>query len=259
MKMQMRLGKPEPWVWWVTLVCLVLGGLLASLLSTSMRTNAEIDQVNASDMSREQLALRYAQAMRENNDMQKEVEKLRSEKTTLIDGAANDQKLRVALSKEIDDLRVRAGATAVEGFGIKIVIDDSQVMKNPGSDVSTNALLTHDVDLLQLINELRSAGAEAIEINGQRVASSTAIRCVGPSILVNNKQISAPFIVKAIGKPETLYGAVTLPYGILDQLKQLGMKVETTKHEKEKLRVPALTVQPTLEYGKPVVDTPSTR
>ncbi|MHB9024367.1 MAG: DUF881 domain-containing protein [Armatimonadota bacterium] len=247
MKMHVPLEKPQPWVLPVTLVCLALGALIALLMISS--TKQEIDP---NSMRPEQLALLFAQAKKENDTLQDEIGKLRGQIDSLINATASEQKQKEALMKEINYLRMRGGSTAVEGPGIVITLDDTDMIKPNRADVNANAYLTHDVDLLLLVNELRSAGAEAIAVNDQRVVGSSAIRCVGPAIRINDHQIAPPFVIEAIGKADTLYGAVNLPFGVLDQLKPLGIHIEVVK--REVIRVPALTVLPPLEVGKVVTD-----
>jgi uncharacterized protein YlxW (UPF0749 family) len=247
MKVYVPLPKPQPWVLPVTIVCLALGALVAFML----RVGAD-DKETPENLSRGTLIYLYSQEKREKEAVQKELADVRKQRDDLVDSFANEQKQREGLSTVIDELRVRAGTTAVEGKGIVITIDDADAGKNAAADTVNSALLAHDVDLLQVVNELRAAGAEAIAINDQRVAGSSAVRCVGPVIRVNDRAVSAPFVVRAIGNPDVLFGAVNLPFGILDQLKQMDMRVEVAK--RELIRVPALTVMPPIEVGKPVSD-----
>jgi uncharacterized protein YlxW (UPF0749 family) len=241
MKMHVPLGTPQPWVLPVTFVCLALGALLASMLRIS--TQERIDTSRP-----DQLALLYAQAKRESDDMRAEKDRIQARIDTMIESKASDEQLVADLHSEIKNLRVATGAVPVEGPGIAITIDDSKSIQPNPADVSANALLTHDVDLLLLINELRSADAEALAINDQRVVASTSIRCVGPVIHVNHQSVGTPFVVRAIGNPDNLAGAITMPYGIVDQLKQLGITVEVTK--RELIRVPAVPVVPRLKEGR---------
>lgn len=67
----------------------------------------------------------------------------------------------------------------------------------------TEAIL-HNTDVLAILNELNKGGAEAVSINSQRIVSATAIRCVGPVILVNGVREASPFTIKAIGDPKNL-------------------------------------------------------
>ncbi|MBQ8164205.1 MAG: DUF881 domain-containing protein [Clostridia bacterium] len=94
-----------------------------------------------------------------------------------------------------------AGTTDVTGKGIEISIDDG----NPTSGTVSNFLLVHDTTLLNIVNELRASGAQAVSVNGERIVADTEILCVGTGIRVNGKKIFAPFSIKAIGNSDRLY------------------------------------------------------
>lgn len=251
MKMPVPLGQPKPWVLPVTVVCFALGALLAFMFNT---TNGQ--QLSPGNMRPEQLAVLYSQSVRENEDLQKALLETRNEhekmRDNMIEAVTGSEAVQQSLQKEIDNLRVQVGTTPVVGPGIVITIDDSGVLKTNPSDVNANALLTHDIDLLMLVNELRGASAEAIAINDQRIIASSAIRCVGPVIQVNKSPVAAPFVIRAIGDVNTLYGAVNLPGGVLDTLRPLGIKVTVDK--RAKLQTPAALVLPQMEVGRPVMD-----
>ena len=239
MKMQVSLGKPQPWVLPLTFVCLALGALIALMMRIS---TSELDLANARP---EDLIAKIRNLQSTNNDLEDQNKKLRSEKDELLNSIASG---RQNITEEMNTLRLRAGTTAVEGRGIVISIDDTTVTKPDIAALNDSAVLTHDVDLLMLVNELRAAGAEAIAINDQRVTAGTEIRCVGPVINVNKRQIGPPFVITAIGKPDDLAGAVNLPFGVLDQLKQLGIQASVMK--RDKLHLPAISVTPPFEESK---------
>lgn len=250
MKMQAMLGKPQPWVLPVTFVCLALGALIALMLKVSL-PESDIDLKNARP---EEMRSRILTLQAEKNELEEENRKLRRDKDEMMNSLADSTENMKVFKDELDSLRIRAGTTAVEGRGIIITIDDSKTSRPDLAGVDPAAVLTHDTDLLMLVNELRAAGAEAIAINDQRVVFSSAIRCVGPVIHVNNHPIAAPFTISAIGKPETLAGAVNLPFGVLDSLKQLGIKATVVK--RDKIHLPAVSVLPPFEETKVVPDAP---
>lgn len=252
MKMHVPLGKPQPWVVPVTIVCLAFGGFIAFLTAAASQQPATID---TSQMNREQLMALYAKVLQENREQQNEIEEMRAKQNDLMNGALSEEKMREALTHEIDDLRVLAGTTPIQGPGILILIDDTGNIKSSPVETNANLNVVHDADLQTLVNELKSAGAEAIDVNGQRVISTTAIRCAGPVIQVNGTQIAPPFRISAIGKTDTLYGAVNMPNGVLDWLRPMGIRVQVTK--RENIVVPAIKILPRLEYGKPVLVSPS--
>ena len=129
---------------------------------------------------------------------------------------------------ELENNNVALGLTEMVGKGITITLVDGEIANNK-LDVSSS--LVHDADLIEVINALKNAGAEAISINGERITNVTAITCAGNIIKVNNEKIGVPFIINAIGSPEKLYGAVTMLGGYIDKLKDDGVGVKVEKQE----------------------------
>lgn len=227
MKMHVPIRKPQPWVWKVTLVCLFFGGFIAFLYNAMTE---DLSHIDTTQLNREQLLALYTKTLEDNRSLQKDNDTLRTQLNNITNTITSSQQLSTVLQKQIDDLRIRAGVTPVKGPGIFIVLDDTGIKSSP-LDPDTLLRIVHDSDLLTLVNELHSAGAEAIDINGQRVVGSTAIRCAGPVIQVNGTQVAAPFQITAIGNMDTLYGAVNLPNGPFDWLRPMGIRVEVTKRE----------------------------
>jgi uncharacterized protein YlxW (UPF0749 family) len=114
--------------------------------------------------------------------------------------AAYQEELQVAL--------LRAGLTQVTGQGLEITLDDNYdgMRENPAGD--PNNYIIHYDDLLSVITDLRSAGAEAISINDQRFIGTTELRCVGNVVLVNTTRIAPPFVILALGNPTILWDMV---------------------------------------------------
>ena len=103
-----------------------------------------------------------------------------------------------------------------------------------------------------MINELRSAGAEAISLNGERLIATSEVRCTGAVVTVNGRRYAAPYIIFAIGDPTTLYNALTMRNGVVDILGQWQIDVEVTMSEK--LLIPKYNGALELEYASPAVE-----
>ena len=112
--------------------------------------------------------------------------------------------------------KLRAGLTAVTGPGIMIELDDNIADQKAKPNDDPNSYIIHFEDLLATVSELKSAGAEAIAINDQRLVTTTELRCVGNVILVNTTRIAPPFKIQAIGSPSILTDMVS--YGRLEYL-----------------------------------------
>jgi uncharacterized protein YlxW (UPF0749 family) len=98
----------------------------------------------------------------------------------------------------LSESQLLAGSVSVTGPGVRITVDD----QSEGVSSSGGTIL--DVDLQVLVNGLWQAGAEAIAINGNRLGSLSAIRMAGRAITVNYNSLTRPYVVTAIGDPNTL-------------------------------------------------------
>lgn len=125
------------------------------------------------------------------------------------------------------------GLTDVTGNGIIITLKDNNTVKRSNISPldSIDFYLVHAGDLVEVINALRNAGAEAISINGQRITNTTSVYCAGNVVVVNGEKISSPVEIKAIGSPELLYGSMTIPGGYLELMEETGVMVEVKKTE----------------------------
>ena len=159
---------------------------------------------------------------------EKELEELREK-------AANSDDSSKGMSDKLDKYNDLLGLTDVEGPGIIITLNDgdSSILKG----AATNYIV-HDGDLLELVNELKNAGAEAISINGERITSRTGIECVGNVITVNGEKVGAPFSIKAIGLTSKLYGAIARPMGYAELLEGYGVQVRIEQVEKNTIKIP---------------------
>lgn len=235
----------KDWVLPVTLVCLVLGALLAVEYRSQTATTLPGQR---SEVLAAMLVAERDQAKKQ----QDEIAALRQEYLTLQTAASEQNKVNKALNDQLEAGRIALGLSEVKGPGIVMSLDDSTLRTEAGS--SPNAaepFLVHDYDLWPVVNELRSAGAEAICVNDQRVVGSTAIRCVGPVLQVNGVPVTSPFEIKAIGDPKTLAGSLTIPNGVIDRFKasQFPAKVE----RKDEVVIPAIGVAARFTHAKSIL------
>lgn len=117
------------------------------------------------------------------------------------EGAGDSARVR-ALVARVDQLRVQAGLEGLRGPGVVVELADSPDAPRTRGDVTD--LRIQDVDLQLVVNASWAAGAEAVAVNGHRVAGGTAIRQAGDAILVNFRAVSSPYRVTAIGDPDAL-------------------------------------------------------
>lgn len=116
--------------------------------------------------------------------------------------------------QEAESLRLALGEIPANGKGVSITLADSNYVgqQNP------NDYIVHESHIFNVIQELKISGAEAISINGQRLKANSYISCNGPVITVDGNQYPAPFVIEAVGNPETLLASLELSGGVVDQL-----------------------------------------
>lgn len=113
-----------------------------------------------------------------------------------------------AATERLRLLGLASGTLPVTGPGVRVVLDDAP----PPEDAPDAALRggtpldgrVQDRDLQDLVNGLWAAGAEAVDVNGQRLTVLTAIRSAGDAVLVDFRPLSPPYVVRAIGDPAAL-------------------------------------------------------
>lgn len=124
---------------------------------------------------------------------------------------------------ELKTANMILGKTDVQGEGIEITITDGYKIDAEGHQNQEDIIA---VDLVQLVNELKKAGAEAISINEQRIVNMTDIVDIGTKyILVNSQVVSSPYVIKAIGDKAYLESALSIKNGYVDQMKADGKNV----------------------------------
>lgn len=233
-------------------ICFVFGALLAVGLKAMQRVKQEEVRVAQGT----QVAERQAKLLQEKL---REAEELNDQTTKQLDGlklkVAKGQVLSSsqmkALNARIAELQMKAGLTAVTGPGIRIVLKDNpEVAKANGGEVLPGMPgIVHDFDVLQVVNELRAAGADAIAVKGIRITGYTPIRCVGPAIMINGEPVPAPFVIDAVGDSTDLKAAVGMPNGIVDNLKSQGA-IDVTIKTMSSLKLPEAKNLPNFRVGK---------
>jgi uncharacterized protein YlxW (UPF0749 family) len=134
----------------------------------------------------------------------------------------------IDINSQIEELKFYNGFTDVRGPGIMMSVSDSTI---DDDSIDIMEKIVHDVDITVLLNDLKNAGAEAIDVNSQRIINISEVVCAGPVLKINGEAVPAPFIIKAIGDMDSLYNAVTEEGTYAYELKNnYGMEVVVVKH-----------------------------
>lgn len=144
-------------------------------------------------------------------------------------------------------LLAQAGLTAVSGPGLSVVLDDAHGPP-PDPSIDPNDSVVHQSDLQAVVNAMWSGGAEAMSIAGQRVIATSAVRCVGNTLLLNGEVYSPPFRIVAIGPSAGMRSGLDRSPGVrLYRQAASVLGLQYTVQDEQNVRVPA--------YDGPVVTT----
>ncbi|MGH3423152.1 MAG: DUF881 domain-containing protein, partial [Nocardioidaceae bacterium] len=165
--------------------------------------------------------------------------------------AAVDTKALAEQRKQIDELKQPAGLTEVTGPGVRVTLTDApRDVHVEGLD--PNLLVVHQQDIQAFVNALWAGGAKAITLQGQRLVSTTGIKCVGNTVVLDGVPYSPPYVIEAVGDTSALYTALDASgavqtYGEYAERYQLGLEVES----RDALVAPAYDNAVNLEYARP--------
>jgi uncharacterized protein YlxW (UPF0749 family) len=111
---------------------------------------------------------------------------------------------------EVERLRDPAGLVERTGPGVQVTLSDApdEVIEAAPDDKRKNLLVVHQQDIQAVVNALWKGGAEAVTIAGQRVISTTGIKCEGNQVLLQGLPYPQPYVIEGIGEPGALTTAI---------------------------------------------------
>ena len=191
------------WRYGVPVVCLCAGVLLATTHTVSGGV-----EIRRSDAPRLVDLVRESQAS---------VDRLSAQREALVDqvdnhhgGTPSADAALTAITDRADELAPDAGLQAMRGPGLVVTLNDAQrdaEGRFPG-DAAADDLVVHQQDIDAVLNALWSAGAEAIQMQDQRIIATSAPLCVGNTLLLNGRTYSPPYVITAIGDASAMQAAL---------------------------------------------------
>ena len=211
--------------------------ILTMVMFTQFKTVYQTDITAIETMRETELRTELSDWKNKYNEVQDRLRETESKITEYQSQISNSEESSNILEKDLSETEEYLGYTNLKGEGIVIKLEDNDFKQ------------IERWDLLQLINELKLAGAEAISINDERVISTTEIATVGYQfILINGNRVPSPFIVKAIGNKKYLESAITIKGGYLDEMivneKTISYTVE------DEIEVPAYNGKLSFDYAE---------
>ncbi|MCX4821636.1 DUF881 domain-containing protein [Streptomyces sp. NBC_01142] len=167
--------------------------------------------------------------------LEDEKQRLEDQRTELENSSDQAEEARKQTLQKEQQLGILAGTVAAQGPGITLTIQDA------------SGTVESDM-LLDAIQELRAAGAEAIQVNDIRVVADTHFSGSGGAIEVDGKRITAPYRFKVIGKPQDLEPALNIPGGVVQTLEK--EQATATVARSEKIVVDALRPAKRPDYAR---------
>ncbi len=211
----------------MTILTLGMGILIAAQLRTF--SHARVGRLNEDDR-----AVLLSGLVEANFALRAEVESLRArQEAYLADGGSALEEL----VGELNRLKVINGSVEVSGPGVELWVDGP-----------LSAL-----DLQDLIHELRNAGAEAIALNGLRVAVNSVVTVDGRGqLMMDGKPLRRPFRLQAIGDPGTLETALLRPGGLLSLLRRSHPNLVVSTAQRTNMVLGVRLAQLEFQYARPV-------
>jgi uncharacterized protein YlxW (UPF0749 family) len=178
------------------------------------------------------------------------VRQLQSQVAAATDQLARSDERIAAINARAKPLLAPAGLVAMTGPGLTLTLDDAHPAEPETDPVKANALVVHQSDMQAAVNAMWAGGAEAVMVMNQRLSATSAVRCVGNTLLLNGRVYSPPFSISAIGPAGRMRIALNESIGLQQYRKDaeaygLGYSVA----EQAKIEVPAYDAPIGLNYA----------
>ena len=167
------------------------GLLFAVSAKTARGTQLRVDRTDLAALIRSENAQRDAEEHR--------LASLRSQIDALTATAAGNDTQVAALRRQARDISAGAGFTPVAGHGLVVTLDDAPADNPRTAGAQPDDLVVHQQDVQAVVNALWAGGAESMMLMDQRVISTSAVRCVGNTLILQGRLYPPPYRISAIG------------------------------------------------------------
>ena len=193
--------RPTTWSLLVPVVALLAGALFATSSTAAAGGSLRYDNDSIADLIRRGTAANADNTVKL-DALQAQVDALTKSSST---GSTDVERLKV----EADALASYAGRTEVTGPAVEVTLNDSPLKSHElPTGFSVDDIVVHQQDVQAVVNALWQNGAEAMMLMDQRVISTSAVRCVGNTLILQGRVYSPPFVISVIGDPAALEAAL---------------------------------------------------
>ena len=206
-----RWRRPSLWTALVPVVALVAGLLFATSSRTALGTDLRAGESTELSGLIEQRDAAVARQQEELALLQHEVQHLTA------DAASRDGEVAAAQAQaQRSTVLASAGLTPMSGPGISVTLDDAPPQAGGGlpSGATADDLVIHQSDVQGVVNALWAAGADGVAIMGQRLIATSAVICVGNTLLLHGRTYSPPFVVTAVGNATAMRQQLAASYDV---------------------------------------------
>jgi uncharacterized protein YlxW (UPF0749 family) len=243
-----RPGRGRSLVWRISVpVAFACAGLLATTSAinargTDLRGDRSTSLIQIVSDQRSKVEAMRAQTAK----LQQQVEQLAEQ----VKGGQVDR-----LRRRVDQMEVPAAVRGLAGPGLVVTLDDAPRGEPVPPGLDPNLLVVHQQDIQAVVNALWAGGAEGVSLQGQRIISTTGIKCVGNTVVLQGVPYAPPYRIVAVGHATTMYDGLLASPEVRNYREfvappyNLGWSLRTSS----RLSVPAYSGSLTLDYAKPVV------
>ena len=205
MSPRLRLGRPRWLTGWAAVVPVVAIGS-GLMFATSAQTSQGTDLRSSGRSDLVDVVRAQDRVVREQAEA---VQRLQGEVDSLTARAAPSSAEVARLRAQAAGLAATAGTQAVTGPTLTVSLDDSKrSAASLPAGYSADDLVVHQDDVQSVVNALWAGGAEAMMLQDQRVISTSAVRCVGNTLILQGRVYSPPYVIQAIGDVSTMQAAL---------------------------------------------------
>lgn len=197
---------------------------LALVMSMQFKIVNETDITSIENMREAELRTELANWKSKYEEVNKKYEETSGKIDEYKQNKESNEETEKLVDDELEQVNMTLGKTDVQGEGIEVTLKDSN-----DEEISR---ITAD-DLILIVNSLKTAGAEAISINDERIINMSDIVDINQSFIkINGQRILSPYIIKAIGNQSYLESSLISNGGPVDEMKKIGQNVSVTKSNK---------------------------
>jgi uncharacterized protein YlxW (UPF0749 family) len=200
----------------VTLLTFFIASIFLGWIATA-QIRVLNERVQLENLDYNQLSALYFDISTEITDLRRQVADINERIEIYSSEERNRGEIIKQLKEELATLEVLNGTSSLIGEGVQIRLDDRR------SSLSTQ-------DIIDLINELKAAGAVAIGLNGIRITERSGFMIYEGELYVSERKLNKPYLFEVIGDPDVLFSSLNMPGGVVSALKSVpGVEVHIEK------------------------------